>query len=106
MILWSVVIDLCSFIRDIDSLGRVCVCTHRCNDVVSEGEARSYIYDSYAFTRLSMFRDVLESRLGNGQCWEGRMACVVQYSCLCQYEFVYSNVEYLSTYTTVLGNII
>ena len=29
MILWSVVIDLCSFIRDIDSLGRVCVRTHR-----------------------------------------------------------------------------
>ena len=64
MILWSVVIDLCSFTRDIDSLGRVCVCAH--TEVVSEGEARSYIYDSYAFTRLSMFRDVLESRLGNG----------------------------------------
>ena len=37
---------------------------------------------------------------------EGRTACVVQYSCLCQYEFVYSNVEYLSTYTKVLGNTI
>ena len=40
------------------------MCAH--TEVVSEGEARSYIYDSYAFTRLSMFRDVLESRLGNG----------------------------------------
>ena len=38
MILWSVVIDLCSFIRDMDSLGRVCVCAH--TDVHSMGEDR------------------------------------------------------------------
>ena len=38
MILWSVVIDLCSFIRDIDSLGWVRVCAH--TDVHSMGEDR------------------------------------------------------------------
>ena len=93
MILWSVVIDLCSFIRDIDSLGRGCVCVHTpmCIAWVRIGTKRFVPFAQFCSARVAPQISIIsrfEIAVGSG----------VQYSYLCPYEFVYSIVERLNLY--------